>query len=194
MWRIMLNNTVINDLEFGYNVVQREIKYPRVELKTGNLLLVVPKGYKNPEQLIDEHKDWIYNKLSVIKESQKRSKEKSLNLERTDEELKEILLSFVEELSHDLNVKPNRITMRNMKSKWGSCSSRKNMNFNKLLKYLPDDLIKYVVLHELVHILEKKHDKHFWKIISDKFNDYEMKEKDLMDYWFLIQLEVNEIK
>lgn len=190
----MLNNTVINDLEFGYNVVQREIKYPRVELKTGNLLLVVPKGYKNPEQLIDEHKDWIYNKLSVIKESQKRSKEKSLNLERTDEELKEILLSFVEELSHDLNVKPNRITMRNMKSKWGSCSSRKNMNFNKLLKYLPDDLIKYVVLHELVHILEKKHDKHFWKIISDKFNDYEMKEKDLMDYWFLIQLEVNEIK
>lgn len=186
----MLNKGVISDLEFEYNVVQREIEYPRLELKTGNLLIVVPKEYKNPEQLIDEHKDWIYDKLSVIKESQKRSKEKSLNLERDDKDLKEIVLSFVEEFSHELNVKSNRITLRNMKSKWGSCSSKGNMNFNKLLKYLPEELIKYVVLHEMVHILEKKHNKNFWRIISDKFSDYEIKEKDLMDYWFLIQSDV----
>jgi predicted metal-dependent hydrolase len=74
-----------------------------------------------------------------------------------------------------------------MKSKWGSCSSKKNMNFNKLLKYLPDDLIQYVVFHEMTHLKEKKHGKEFWDIISINFKNYQEKENELMDYWFLIQ-------
>jgi len=182
----MPNKATVRDIKIDYSVVPRRIKYPRLELKTGSLILIVPKGFKNPEKLIDEHEDWIYEKISVIKESQERSKCKTLNLERTEDELRAFIISKIDEYTHELNVKPNRVTLRKMKSKWGSCSSKKNMNFNKLLKYLPDEQIQYVVFHEMTHLKEKKHGKEFWDIISRTFNDYEEKEKDLMDYWFLI--------
>lgn len=182
----MLNETVINGLLVKYSVIPRNIKYPRLELRTGNLVLVVPKGYSSPEKLIEEHKNWIYNKLSAINNSKERSIGKKLNYERFDADLREYVLFIIDEISQDLKVKPNRVSLRLMKSKWGSCSSKKNLNFNKLLKYLPDELIEYVVLHEMAHLVEKKHNNDFWKIISDRINDYAQKEQDLMDYWFLI--------
>ncbi|CEL24001.1 M48 family metallopeptidase [Methanobacterium formicicum] len=182
----MRNKTVLNGLTIEYNVVQRQIKYPRLELKTGNLVLIVPKGYKKPEDLIREHGEWIYEKISLIKESQERAKGKTLNLNRSDDELRAFITSKIDEYSKELDVRPNRVTLRNMKSKWGSCSSKKNMNFNKLLKFLPREMIQYVVFHEMVHLKVKGHGKEFWKIVSRNFRDHNEKEKDLMDYWFLI--------
>lgn len=182
----MQTKTIVDGLEVEYSIVRRNIKYPRLELKTGTLLLVVPQRYTNPEKLIEEHEEWIHKKISVINESKERSKGKKLNLKRDDDELKEFLQYKVDKFSDQLEVKPNRVTLRNMKSKWGSCSSNKNLNFNKLLKYLPDELIDYVVLHEMAHLIEKKHGKEFWKIISSEFTDYKEKEHELMDFWFLI--------
>lgn len=186
----MLNKVTVRGMEIDYSVVKRQIKYPRLELKTGSLVLVVPTGFKNPEKLIDEHENWIYKKISVIKESQERSKGKTLNLVRAEDELRAFLISTIDTYSEELNVKPNRVTLRKMKSKWGSCSPKKNMNFNKILKYLPEDLIQYVVFHEMTHLKEKKHGKEFWDIISRNFDDYKEKEKELMDYWFLIQSKI----
>ena len=74
-----------------------------------------------------------------------------------------------------------------MKSKWASCSIKKNLTFNTLLRYLPNFLIKYVVFHEITHLKEKKHNERFWKIIKKEFKDYQKKEKELLIYWFLIQ-------
>lgn len=182
----MLNKATINGMKINYSVVQRQIKYPRLELKTGSLILIVPTGFKNPEKLIKEHENWICDKISIIEESQERSEEKTLNLERTDEELKDFIFYLILKFSKELNVKPKRVILRIMKSKWGSCSPKKNINFNKLLKYLPDDLVEYVVLHEMTHLKEKTHGKEFWKIISKASSDYKEKERDLMDYWFLI--------
>lgn len=187
----MPNRATVRDIKIDYSVVPRQIKYPRLELKTGSLILVVPKGFKNPEKLIDEHEDWIYEKISVIKKSQERSKGKTLNLERTEDELRAFIISKIDEYTLELNVKPNRVTLRKMKSKWGSCSPNKNMNFNKILKYLPEDLIQYVVFHEMTHLKEKKHGKDFWDIISINFKNYQEKENELMDYWFLIQENCN---
>lgn len=183
----MPNKATVKGMKIDYNVIQRKIKYPRLELRTGSLILVVPTGFKNPEKLIDEHESWIYEKISVIKESQDRSKGKTLNLERTEDELRAFLISMIDVYTRELSVKPNRVTLRKMKSKWGSCSPKKNMNFNKILKYLPEDLIQYVVFHEMTHLKEKKHGKEFWDIISINFKNYQEKENELMDYWFLIQ-------
>ncbi|MBU4373581.1 MAG: DUF45 domain-containing protein, partial [Euryarchaeota archaeon] len=45
----------------------------------------------------------------------------------------------------------------------------------------------YVIFHEMVHLIERKHNEHFWNIISNKFENYSEKEKELFEYWFLIQ-------
>ena len=74
-----------------------------------------------------------------------------------------------------------------MKTKWASYSQNNNLTVSTLLKFLPEDLISYVIYHETAHNLERKHNENFWNIINKKFPDHNEKENDLLTYWFLIQ-------
>ena len=73
-----------------------------------------------------------------------------------------------------------------MKTKWASCSKKRNLTINTLMKFLPDYLIEYIIFHEIAHLKERKHNENFWKIVSRKFKNYEEMEKELFIYWFLI--------
>lgn len=169
-----------------YETVYRDVKYPRLEFKTGELLLILPKNYRNHGELIEKHKNWILERYSFIEDALRESENKKL-LERTEEAFRDLVYSFVEDISRELKLNINKVYFRRMKSKWGSCSSKRNLTVNTLLKYLPENLIKYVIFHEIVHLIERKHNEQFWKIISQRFNDYPQKERDLLVYWFLIQ-------
>lgn len=177
----------INNSIMDYDTVYRTIKYPRLEFKTGKLLLVLPKDHKNPDIIIEKHKDWIFTQKSRISAALKDAENKNLDLNRNPEDFKNFVHSLVENFSIELDLCLNHIFFRKMKSKWGSCSPKKNLTINILLKYLPKRLIEYVIFHEMAHLIERKHNEHFWRIISRKFKDYEALEKDLFDYWFLIQ-------
>jgi len=59
----------------------------------------------------------------------------------------------------------NRITIKYQRSRWGSCSLKKNLNFNVMLSALPKDVIDYVIIHELTHLLELNHSKKFWQLV-----------------------------
>jgi len=74
-----------------------------------------------------------------------------------------------------------------MKTKWASYSQKGNLTINILLKYLPEQLIKYVIFHEMTHSIEKRHNESFWKIISQKYVNFESMEKELLIYWFQLQ-------
>jgi len=183
----MAKQVSIYDLDIKYETVYRDIKYPRLEFKTGDLLLVLPKSYENHEGLIKKHKNWVYNKESIIKSALKHSQEKSIELRRTDEEFRDMVFSQVEDISKKLKLNINKIYFKRMKSKWGSCSPKKNLTINTLLKHLPPNLIEYVIFHEMVHLIEKKHNERFWDIISQRFPNYQEMEKDLLVYWFSIR-------
>jgi hypothetical protein len=74
-----------------------------------------------------------------------------------------------------------------MKTKWASHSKNNNLTINTLLKFLPEDLISYIVYHEIAHNIERKHNETFWNLINRKHLDYQTQEKKLLTYWFLIQ-------
>lgn len=177
----------ISDSTINYQIVHRNIKYPRLEFKSGELLLVLPKDYKEHGDIIEKHKKWIHNRNSEIITALENSKKKRLDLKRTDEDFRQSINSIVRNISYDLKIDINSIYFRKMKSKWGSCSPNKNLTINTLLRYLPNNLIEYVIYHEMVHLIEKRHNEHFWNFISDKFENYKEKEKELFEYWFLIQ-------
>jgi hypothetical protein len=76
-------------------------------------------------------------------------------MNRTNKDLKEIVHSIVTDFQQELNLKVNNIYFRKMKTKWGSCSPRRNLTINTLLKYLPKTLIEYVIYHEMTHLIQK---------------------------------------
>ena len=62
-------------------------------------------------------------------------------------------------------------------SNWGSCSSHSNLNFSTRLLFAPSNVIDYVIIHELAHLIELNHSDRFWKLVSDAMPDYEEKEE-----------------
>ena len=171
-----------------YKVSYRDIKYPRVELKTGKLLFVLPLGYKS-DILYEKHRSWIFKKINFIEGCLDSAKNKEL-VERSDEEFKRLIYKVTEEASLELKVKINKVYFRKMRTKWASLSSSNNLTVNRFMKYLPEYLIGYIIFHELVHVIEKKHNNRFWEIISGKYNDYQKLEKELFEYWFKVSEKV----
>lgn len=167
-----------------YKVSHRAVKYPRLEFKTGELLVILPHG-ATPDILLDKHKNWIVKKFDFIRECLEEAKNKKLVM-RSKEGFRKLIYSITEETSRDLRVKLNHIYFRKMITKWASLSSAKNLTVNSLVKYLPEYLIRYVIFHELAHIIERKHNERFWKIISRKFKNYQKLEREMFIYWFLL--------
>ena len=111
-------------------------------------------------------------------------------VERSDEEFKRLIYKVTEEASLELKVKINKVYFRKMRTKWASLSSVKNLTVNRFMKYLPQYLVEYIIFHELVHVIEKKHNNKFWKIVSMKYKDYQGLEKELFEYWFRVSEKV----
>jgi hypothetical protein len=179
------------DKPVDYTVDYRNVKHPRLEYKTGTLLLILPKGSKNEKQTLEKYKKWIQKKELTIRKALEEAKTKNLNQTRTDKELRSLIHSLAQNYQVQLNTKINKIIYRKMKTKWASHSKNNNLTVNTLLKYLPQDTIEYIIYHEIAHSIERKHNEKFWNIITKKFPDYESKEKDLLTYWFIIQKTIN---
>jgi hypothetical protein len=77
----------------------------------------------------------------------------------------------------NLNVEPNKIVIKKQKKRWGSCSSKKNLNFNWKIIMAPLEIIEYLVVHELVHLIHPNHSKKFWQTVAEIIPDYEEKKE-----------------
>lgn len=73
----------------------------------------------------------------------------------------------------------NRVVLRGQKTRWGSCSSQKNINLNYKLLFLEANLVDYVLIHELCHTVEMNHSGRFWALVSDCDADYKYHDKQL---------------
>ena len=169
---------------YSYEVCHRNIKYPRVELKTGELLFILPFDYSS-DIFYEKHKSWILEKIGFIEGCLDNARYREL-AQRSDKEFETLMCEVINETQNDLNVKINKVYLRKMKTKWASLSLFENLTVNRLIKYLPKYLIEYIIFHELVHIAQKKHNSQFWEIISRKYKDYQKFERELFEYWFKV--------
>ena len=128
------------------------------------------------EKFINDNKDWIEKHLKTMEERQKElSSVDKLTIDEiralADEALK-VIPERVKHYAPLLGVRYGRITIRNQRSRWGSCSGRKNLNFNCLLMLTPPEVIDSVVVHELAHLKEMNHSERFYAEVLRVFPDY----------------------
>ena len=87
----------------------------------------------------------------------------------------------VEYYARQMGVSYGRITIREQKTRWGSCSGKGNLNFNWKLTLMPPEVLDYVVVHELAHRREMNHSRDFWKIVEQVLPDYQERRKRLKE-------------
>ena len=134
------------------------------------------------QKSIMEYKEQVEN---IHKELHKKANDEKdfvgwleLPTDYNKEEFKRIIEKNVNELVQLTGLKPNKITIKQIKYAWGSCSSKKNITLNlELIKY-SQEAIRYVILHELCHIKYMNHSKDFWNLVEKYMPNYKQVKKE----------------
>lgn len=84
-------------------------------------------------------------------------------------------------------VRVKKVSIRKMRSRWGSCSNDGNISINLLLGHLPDDLLEYVIVHELCHLVHHNHSRAFWLLVKAYLPDFKARKMSLRKYGYLLR-------
>jgi predicted metal-dependent hydrolase len=145
--------------------------------------VAIPYGvsYDKAKQVAKSKKSWIKKHLDKMKHVEKELEVLSKNLTEIDRsEARKKLVSRLNELSDQHGFSYNKVFMRNQKTRWGSCSAKNNISLNMKLVRLPDEMIDYVLLHELVHTRIKNHTNEFWTELNRLVGDAKKIDKRLV--------------
>ena len=142
---------------------------------------------KDIEEILKKKEAWISKHIEKIKKTKERleaepteklTREKVIALA---EEALKVIPARVEYFARVIGVTYGKITIRNQKTRWGSCSSKGNLNFNCLLMMAPPEVLDYVVVHELCHRKQMNHSKAFWSEVEKVLPDYKEARKWLKE-------------
>ena len=137
------------------------------------------------EEMLKAKHDWILKTLDKIeqrntaeaREYEEAEQLSSEEVKRLKKEARIRLTELTEYWAGRMGISYGRISIRGQKTRWGSCSSKGNLNYNYLLMLCPDDVIEYVVIHELCHRIYMNHSKRFWEKIEEFCPNYRQARK-----------------
>ena len=135
------------------------------------------------QAFVDEHRQWIGESLEQVKRRLASRPVMTPEQVWKAKSLARMTLSAkVRYWAAKMGVTYGTISIRHQATRWGSCSSRGNLNFNWTLILTPEPLQDYVVVHELAHRLEMNHSDRFWKIVESQIPDYRERRNLLKTY------------
>lgn len=152
----------------------------------GSLLARAPLPMPESEIMafVREKSDWIEKHLEKVESANRAGAEAPLSMEDIHNLAERALAELpprVDFFAERMGVTYGRITIRNQRGRWGSCSSAGNLNFNCLLMLAPGEVQDYVIVHELAHRKQMNHSAAFWKEVEQVLPDYRRQVKWLKE-------------
>lgn len=131
--------------------------------------MVVPTGMSEEEiaKVVDAHRDWL------AAERAKQRPRLGLHRRHVSEiearrAVRELIAMVIEDEGPELGVEPQRVEIKDQRSRWGSCSTRGTVTFNWRLALAPLEVLDYVVVHELCHLRVPSHSRRFWRLVETR--------------------------
>lgn len=176
--------------EIRVSVIRSARKSLGLEVRDANTVLArIPTRVSDRElkAFVENHRSWILEKTEVMAEREENRKSTPAPppelLSKTDR--MKIQLKIGKQVRHyceAMGVTVGYVTVKNQKTRWGSCSAKGNVNFNYQLAFLPDELLDYVVIHELAHRRHMNHSRAFWAEVEKYCPDYLERREQLKEY------------
>ncbi|MFA7662734.1 MAG: M48 family metallopeptidase [Patescibacteria group bacterium] len=182
----VLKKIILDDQEISYSLKSyRRAKRVRLRI-TQEGVLIISKPYfvnqKIVENFIYEKRAWVLDKINSVKNNSNRI-EVGDYLENK-EKVRAYIFERLKYFSQFYNFEFNQIFVRRQKTRWGSCSVRKNLNFNYKILWLPAHLADYIIVHELCHLEQMNHSLDFWKLVGQQIPDYKERRRELRQVVF----------
>ncbi|CBK83514.1 Predicted metal-dependent hydrolase [Coprococcus sp. ART55/1] len=182
-----------NSDKFEYSVVRSRRKSICIEIDRDlNIKVRAPLRMTDSQiqSFVDSRQNWIRSHLEIMqKRISNMSDEKNPSTALTDADIKALseqariyIPSRVEHFAQIIGVTYGRITIRHQKTRWGSCSSSGNLNFNCALMNTTPKIIDYVVVHELCHRKQMNHSALFWAEVEKALPNYKELRSALKNY------------
>ena len=147
--------------------------------------VAIPSGlsFKSARDFVHSKTDWIRKHLDRLEAERQHHEFLVTEVASVDrDEAKKRLIAQVDELAKKYGFNYNRVSIRNQRTRWGSCSVKNNISLNIKLASLPQNLVDYVILHELVHTRIKNHSKTFWEALVRLMKDAKAADRQLKAY------------
>ena len=174
-----------------YNLTRSRRKTIAIYVRGGAVDVRAPlrASLREIDSFVASKEKWILKNLAVLFEKSKRQEDFAKENGGKNVQLKEQYIKKarsyiplrVEEFSKIMNVTPAAVKINSAKCRWGSCSAKKSLNFSWRLAMADDDVIDYVIVHELAHILQMNHSAEFWGIVRNILPDYKLRQKRLKE-------------
>jgi len=170
-------------IEYVFRRTKRSKSVRLAIYQDGRFVVSAPKWYPiyAVNKFIEEKSDWIFERVKNIdfdflkkkKEIDDENYKKHISLARV------VIKDRLEFFNQYYNFQYKRISIKNQKTCWGSCSQKANLNFNYKIVLLTEDLRDYVIVHELCHLQELNHGPKFWQLVSIAMPNYQENRKKL---------------
>ena len=162
----------------SYRLIRSRRKTLGMEIRDGQVIVRAPLRCSQQEidRFVLSHKKWLQTHLAKAQTAQEQAREQGLlsmdEIRRLGEQALKVIPDRVRHYAPLIGVRYGRITIRCQKTRWGSCSSKGNLNFNCLLMLTPPEVIDSVVVHELCHRKEMNHSQAFYAEVLRVYPEY----------------------
>ncbi len=169
------------------NIIYSKRKTISIELRADGILVRAPKGMRKSaiNTFLNEKRGWIeknYQKVQNRKELMEQIPPFTMEeIKSLANKAKIVIPERVKHFAPIVGVDYGRITIRSQRTRWGSCSSQGNLNFNCLLVLFPEEVLDYVIVHELCHRKHMNHSAAFYREVARVLPEYQLQQKWLKE-------------